>query len=75
MLVHHERRWQESFLAVSAALGESPDLSLAALDPGAREQADALVIALRSPSREVRARGMATAVAAVVMDLEEMRLR
>jgi hypothetical protein len=75
MPVHREGQWQESFLGVSAALGESLDLSLAALDQGGMEKAGALVTALRSPLREVRARGIAAAVAAVVVALEEMRLR
>jgi hypothetical protein len=67
--------WPESFLGVSAALGEPLEASLAALEHEAIQQAGQILAALRSPSRELRARGIARAVAAVAVGLDEMRLR
>lgn len=67
--------WSESFLGVSAALGESLEQSLGALDQEAIQEAGPVLAALRSTSREVRARGIASAVTAVLVGLEEMRLR
>jgi hypothetical protein len=67
--------WQDAFLGVSGILGEPLDLSLAAL--GDDPVADALSIlpALRSPSRDVRARAMAGVVAALLDGIDAMRLR
>jgi hypothetical protein len=67
--------WPEAFLGVSVALGESLDASLEALDPAVKEQASEFLEALRSPSRDVRKRGIARAVAAVIVGLDEMRVR
>jgi hypothetical protein len=67
--------WPEAFLGVSAVLGERLDQSLLALGQEERRQTAELIAALRSSSREVRARGIASAVAAVVVGLDEMRLR
>jgi hypothetical protein len=65
--------WQRAFLGVSAVLGESLDASLSALDR--TSSCMELLPALRSPSREVRARAIAGALAPVLAGLEEMRLR
>jgi len=67
--------WPEVFLGVSAALGEPLDVSLEALEAPAKEQASELLGALRSPLRDVRTRGIARAVAAVIVGLDEMRFR
>jgi hypothetical protein len=71
----HIGHWPQYFLGVSAALGEPLEESLEALGQVERRQAPELLAALRSSSREVRARGIARAVAAVVVGLDEMRLR
>ena len=67
--------WPVAFLGVSAALGEPLDASFEALDPAAKEQVSEFLEALRSPSRDVRTRGIARAVAAVIVGLDEMRVR
>jgi hypothetical protein len=67
--------WAETFLGVSAALGEPLEESLQALDPAGRQLAADLEASLRSPLREVRARSIARIVAEVVIGLDEMRLR
>ena len=69
------RQWPAAFLGVSAALGEPLEESLDALDPAGRQQAAHVEASLRSASRNVRAGGIARAVAAVVIDLDEMQLR
>ena len=68
-------QWPEAFLGVSVAIGEPLDESLEALDAPAKDRASDLLEALRSPSREVRARGIARALAGVLVGLDEMRLR
>jgi hypothetical protein len=69
------RQWPEYFLGVSVALGEPLEESLEGLGPEDRLQTRELLAALQSSSREARARGLARALARVVVDLDEMRLR
>ena len=66
--------WQEAFLGVSAILGETLEASLDALGESATIRAGELHRGLQSSSREVRARAIARAVAAVVVGLDDMRL-
>lgn len=72
--------WQEAFLGVGALLGEPLEESLRALEVGAADgpprahDAGELGVALRSPSRRVRAQAIARAVMGVAVGLEQMRL-
>jgi hypothetical protein len=66
--------WQEAFLGVSVILGETLEGSHDALGESATIRAGELHRGLRSSSREVRARTIARAVAAVVVGLDDMRL-
>jgi hypothetical protein len=69
--------WERAFLGVSAILGEPLDASLSALDltsTSVHRHVAELLPAFRSPSREVRARAIAGALAAVLVGLDELRL-
>jgi hypothetical protein len=68
--------WQQAYLAVSAVLGEPLDDALASLGGAGAVGAtdDAFVAGLRSSSREVRARCIAQAVAAVAFAIDAARL-
>jgi len=68
------RDWQPAFVAVGVLLGDAPDDALAALGAEAAPEAEALVRALKAPSREARARHLAGAIASVVAELEGARL-
>jgi hypothetical protein len=68
------RAWHEAFLGVSALLGEPLEASLRALDEAAVNRAGDLVRGLRSSSRDARARAMAGAITALVVELEAMGL-
>ncbi len=63
--------WQNAFVAMSVAMGESLDDALAALGDDAQSVA-ALASALRSESREKRARAMAQHLATLAADLDAM---
>ena len=63
--------WQNAFVAMSVAMGEPLDDALAALGEDA-ESVAALASALRSESREKRARAMAQHLAALAADLDAM---
>jgi hypothetical protein len=65
---------EPAFLAVSALLGEPLEQSVAAMgDAGAVNAAD-LLAALRSSSRQARARAIARALSEIALDLEAMQL-
>jgi hypothetical protein len=66
--------WETSFLAMSIALGASETDASSGLEPEGRARASGLVGALEDPSRANRARALASAIAAIVVDLEQMRL-
>jgi hypothetical protein len=69
------RDWEAAFFAVSAILGEPLESSLASAgEPTTSAGAD-LVRALRSSSRERRARAIARVVSQVAVDIDAMRLR
>jgi hypothetical protein len=66
-------RWEPSFVAVAALLGEPVESIEAALGDG-REHAAALLQALRSTERVARARAMAAVVTDVATALEAARI-
>lgn len=66
--------WQNAFVALSVAMGESLDDALAALGDDARQVA-ALESALRTESREKRARALAQHLAAVAAELDAMEAK
>ena len=69
------RDWEVAFFAMSAILGEPLEASLAAAgeptSPGGQE----LVRALRSSSRDRRARAIARVASQVAVDVDAVRLR
>jgi hypothetical protein len=65
--------WETGFVAVSAAIGEPPDLTLAALGDRA-EYAVEVLRGLESPSREGRARAVARVLSELALELEAARL-
>jgi hypothetical protein len=65
--------WETGFVAVSAALGESPDLTLAALGDRAVYAVDVLR-GLESSAREGRARAVARVLSELALELEAARL-
>jgi hypothetical protein len=67
--------WQDAFLGVSAILGEPLDASLAALGDDSAAATESLVAALRSASRDVRARAMAREVTTLLVGIDDMRLK
>jgi hypothetical protein len=66
--------WQEAFLGMGAVLGEPLERSLGMLDAAGPRHAQELLRAMRSPSRTTRARAIARAMAAVVVDIDRMQL-
>lgn len=67
------RRWEASFVAVSAIAGEpAVDVASALGEAGLARAAD-LVRALEAPSREARARVLARAISDVVLAIDAMR--
>jgi hypothetical protein len=69
-----DRSWEPAYLAVSAVLGEPLDAAVAALGEGGATHAADLLKALRSPSREARARALAHAISEVAVAVEAMSL-
>jgi hypothetical protein len=68
------REWEAAFFAVGAALGEPLESSLAAIGEPTTSDAADLVRALRSPSREHRARAIARTAAHVALEVEATAL-
>ena len=64
--------WQQAYIAMSLAVGEPLDGALGALDDWAR--AVPLVNALRSDSREARARALAAELAIIATDIEGLEV-
>jgi hypothetical protein len=67
--------WEEAFVGMSALLGEPLDQCLVALNDRTSLQQAPLVQALRSASREVRARAIAVAVLGAAAGIDELALR
>jgi hypothetical protein len=65
--------WQLSFVAMSLAVGESLDDALAALGDDS-VSASPFVAALRSASRDTRARALAEQLAPIAADIEALEL-
>ena len=59
--------WETAFVAMSMALGETEESVTASLASPPRE----LMAALKSPDRRVRAKALATALAPIVLELEQ----
>ena len=68
-----ESRWEVTFAALSALLGEPPSVIAAVLGDG-QAHAATLLAALESPSRAARARAIAGGVAEVCVTIEALRL-
>jgi hypothetical protein len=66
-------RWEASFVAVSAIVGEPAVAVASALGDAGMANAAHLVRALEAPSREARARALARAVSDVVLAIDAMR--
>jgi hypothetical protein len=66
-------RWEPSFVAVGALLGEPLETIAAAIGDG-RVHADGLLHTLRSPDRATRARAIAKIVAEIAVGLDAMRI-
>ncbi len=71
--VRDELRWEASFVAVSAIVGEPAVAVASALGDAGLANAAQLVRALEAPSREARARALARAVSDVVLAIDAMR--
>jgi hypothetical protein len=67
--------WQEAFIGMSALLGEPVDESLDSLDDVARAHLAEMAKALRSVSREARARAMARALIGAATGIDDLELR
>jgi hypothetical protein len=66
--------WQTAFVATAALLGEPPDAIADALG-SSTERAKSLLVTLRSPSREIRARAIARGLFEAIVAVESWRLR
>jgi hypothetical protein len=66
-------RWEPSFVAVGALLGEPLDAIAAAIGEGSVHAGD-LLHALRSRDREMRARAIAKVVAEIAVGLDSVRI-
>ncbi len=65
-------RWEGSFIAMSAALGEPLEEAALALGDTAFANASEIVRGLRSKNRSTRATAMAAALAVVASELDRM---
>jgi hypothetical protein len=74
MVTTSGREWEAAFFAVAAAMGEPLESSIAAVGEPTTADATDLVRALRSSSREHRARAIARTAAQVALDLEATAL-
>ncbi len=66
--------WQHAFVATCAVLGEPIDAIVLALGDDHAARCGALFEALRSETRQVRARAMAQHLASVAADVDAMEL-
>jgi hypothetical protein len=64
------RDWEAAFFAVGAVLGEPLESSIASVGEPTTDDALALVLALRSASREQRARAIARTASQVALEVE-----
>jgi hypothetical protein len=68
------REWESSFLAVSALVGEPLEVTLSVVGELTTADARDVERALRSPSREARARAIARAVSQAALDVDAARI-
>jgi hypothetical protein len=68
------RSWESAYLAISVVLGEPLEVLVAALGDEGTARATDLIQALRSPSRETRARALAHAVSEVARAVDAVSL-
>lgn len=66
--------WQISFVAMSLALGEPLEHALASLGPDRLGALEPFLGEMRGPTRAGRARALASALAAIALDIERGRL-
>jgi hypothetical protein len=66
-------RWETAFVAVGAIVGEPVESLAAALGSSGEHHAADLLRALRSPSRDTRARAIARVVAEVALSIDAVR--
>ena len=71
----HPGMWEETFLAMSALLGESIDDAVSALTPESAERVALLKARLSHPDKGTRANEIAHALKPVLRDLTRARLR
>ena len=67
--------WEETFLAMSALLGESIDDAVSALTPESAERVASLKARLAHPDKATRANLIAHTLQPVLRDLTRARLR
>jgi hypothetical protein len=68
------RSWEPAYLAVSVVLGEPLEVAVDSLGDEGMARAGALIEALRSPSRDTRARALAHAVSKVARAVDAVSL-
>jgi hypothetical protein len=66
--------WETAFVATSVVLGLPADEAVDSLDSTGARRAAPFVSALSAPSRTSRAKALASAVAAIAVDIERARL-
>jgi hypothetical protein len=66
--------WENAFVAMSVALGASPEEASLDLDESARARVMPLVQALSHPTREGRAKALAGGLARIALAIEKARL-
>jgi hypothetical protein len=66
--------WESAFVAMSVALGASPEEASSSLGEEARRRVAPLVQALGQPTREGRAKALASGLARVALAVENARL-
>jgi hypothetical protein len=66
--------WEAAFVAMSVALGASVDQACASLGEEAAAKVAPYARTLVSPSREARAKALATGLARIALAIEEARL-
>jgi hypothetical protein len=66
--------WENAFVAMSVALGATPEEAIAGLEESARGRVAPLVQALAQPTREARAKALAGGLARIAVAIEKARL-
>jgi len=74
-LVSAPTLWQSAFVATTFALGDEVDDARASLGDSDLALANAMVVGLSHPTRDVRARTLAATLGRIATDIESLRLR